>query len=417
MRTLIRDVTVFDGERTTAHVTVELTNGLITSVRPERAGATDARSAAPADTPTAAPAGTPATAPGADAVDEDAVDGAVEEVDGRGKTLLPGLIDAHTHVFDGSLSQALRYGVTTELDMFCLPHVLPGQRRLAADRDDVADLRSAGTLATVPGGHPTQLLPHLPGVPDGPVAIDVIDDPARATEFVRARQAEGADYLKIVIDDGSVHGTDLPAMTPELATALTSAAHAVGLRVIAHAITGAEVVTALDAGVDGLAHVWTDLAPGDPASRRLAERVRSAGVFTVTTLAYFEAITERGSRAPVCARPGSLGNAVGAVRALREAGAPLLAGTDATPYDPGHGSGMHRELLLLRRAGLSPRAALAAATSLPARHFALTDRGRIAPGLRADLVLVEGDPTRDIATITALTDVWRRGVRHAHPAP
>ncbi|MFF5716101.1 amidohydrolase family protein [Streptomyces buecherae] len=404
MRTLIRDVTVFDGERTTAHVTVELAGGLIAAVRPER-GATDAT----ADTPGNAPAGAPADTPGEHRIDE--------EVDGRGRTLLPGLIDAHTHVFDGSLSQALRYGVTTELDMFCLPHVLPGQRRLAAERDDVADLRSAGTLATVPGGHPTQLLPDLPGAPDGgPVAIDVIDDPARAPEFVRARQAEGADYLKIVIDDGSVHGTDLPTMTPRLAAALTSAAHAVGLRVIAHAITAAEVATALDAGVDGLAHVWTDLAPGDPASRRLAERVRSAGVFTVTTLAYFEAITERETRAPVCARPGGSRNAAGAVRALREAGAPLLAGTDATPYAPGHGSGMHRELCLLHQAGLSPRAALAAATSLPARHFALADRGRIAPGLRADLVLVEGDPTRDVSAIAALTDVWRRGVRHRHPA-
>ncbi|MBC3991410.1 amidohydrolase family protein [Streptomyces sp. AC563] len=406
MRTLIRDVTVFDGERTTAHVTVELTNGLITSVRPEP----EPRDAAgpTVDTPGNAPAGAPADAPGEHRIDE--------EVDGRGRTLLPGLIDAHTHVFDGSLSQALRYGVTTELDMFCLPHVLPGQRRLAAERDDVADLRSAGTLATVPGGHPTQLLPDLPGTPEGPVVIDVIDDPARAPEFVRARQAEGADYLKIVIDDGSVHGTDLPTMTPELAAALTSAAHTVGLRVIAHAITAAEVATALDAGVDGLAHVWTDLAPGDPASRRLAERVRSAGVFTVTTLAYFEAITERETRAPACAHPGGSRNAAGAVRALREAGAPLLAGTDATPYTPGHGSGMHRELRLLHRAGLSPRAALAAATSLPARHFALTDRGRIAPGLRADLLLVEGDPTRDVSAIAALTDVWRRGVRHRHPA-
>lgn len=79
-------------------------------------------------------------------------------VDGTGKTLLPGLIDAHTHVFEGGLAQALTFGVTTELDMFCPPTVLPAQRHLAATRDDVADLRSAGTLATATGGHPTQLI-------------------------------------------------------------------------------------------------------------------------------------------------------------------------------------------------------------------------------------------------------------------
>jgi imidazolonepropionase-like amidohydrolase len=72
---------------------------------------------------------------------------------------------------------------------------------------------------------------------------------------------------------------------------------------------------------------------------------------------------------------------------------------------------MHRELLLLTEAGLSAEEALAAATSVPARHFGLTDRGRIAPGLRADLVLVDGDPTRDITATRAIADVWRRGVR------
>ncbi|MEV4185030.1 amidohydrolase family protein [Streptosporangium canum] len=380
MRTLIRDARLFDGERTIAPADVVLEDDRIDSV-------------------------------GADADHRADV-----EVDGAGRTLLPGLIDAHTHVFDGSLAEALRYGVTTELDMFCLPQMLPRQRRLAAENDDVADLRSAGTLATAPGGHPTQLLAALSGtVLDGidATAIDFVSDPAHAPAFVAARLAEGADYLKIVIDDGAVHGADLPVMTPEIAAALAAAAHEAGLRVIAHAITAAEATIALDAGVDGLAHVWTDLAPDAPASQRLAERIRAQGVFVVTTLAYFEAITTRSVQTADCVRPGSSANAVGALRALRRAGVPLLAGTDATPFAPAHGAGMHRELHLLAEAGLSPREALAAATSLPARHFGLSDRGRIAPGLRADLVLVEGDPTRDITAIAAITDVWRRGVRQS----
>lgn len=71
--------------------------------------------------------------------------------------------------------------------------------------------------------------------------------------------------------------------------------------------------------------------------------------------------------------------------------------------------------MLLTRAGLSPVQALAAATSVPARHFALHDRGRIAPGLRADLVLVDGDPTTDITATRAIVDVWRRGTRQTRP--
>ncbi|WP_242453962.1 amidohydrolase family protein [Bailinhaonella thermotolerans] len=170
---------------------------------------------------------------------------------------------------------------------------------------------------------------------------------------------------------------------------------------------------ALDAGVDGLAHVWADLPPGDPAAGRLAERVRAAGVFVVTTLAYFEAITARHVETADHARPGSAAGAAAAVRALHEAGVPLLAGTDATPFVPGHGTGLHRELELLTEAGLSAEAALAAATGVTARHFGLDDRGRVAPGLRADLVLVEGDPTRDITATGSIAEVWRRGVRQA----
>ncbi|WP_220472722.1 hypothetical protein [Streptomyces sp. SCUT-3] len=136
MRTLIRDVRMFDGERTVAKADVTIEDGLITAVDPGTGPGPGP------DADTGGPAGT--------------------VVDGTGRTLLPGLIDAHTHVLDGSLAQALRYGVTTELDMFCLPTLLARQRRLAAENDDVADLRSAGTLATAPGGHPTQLLEAWP---------------------------------------------------------------------------------------------------------------------------------------------------------------------------------------------------------------------------------------------------------------
>lgn len=102
---------------------------------------------------------------------------------------------------------------------------------------------------------------------------------------------------------------------------------------------------------------------------------------------------------------------VEAANGVPSGGVPLLAGTDATPFAPLHGESLHRELVLLTEAGLTNEEALAAATSVPARHFGLDDRGRIAPGLRADLVLVDGDPTHDITATSAIADVWRRGVR------
>lgn len=367
MRTVIRDVRLFDGEKTTPRTTVLIIDDRIAEY-----------DGGPGDI----------------------------EIDGTGRTLLPGLIDAHTHTFgEGDLAAALAFGVTTELDMFCLPESLAIQRELAARRDDIADFRSAGTLATAPGGHPSQLL-AAPGVDtQGAAPFDMIESPYQAVDFVRARLAEGADYLKIVIDDGAVHGATLPVLSEQTVRALVVAAHAADLRVIAHAITAAEVRTALDCGVDGLAHVWTDTSDTD-----LVADVAASGIFVISTLVYFEAITEQAADRSV---PGTAAGAASVARLLYEADVPLLAGTDATPYVPAHGAGLHRELELLIAAGLTNQEALAAATSLPARYFGLADRGRVAPGLRADLLLVEGDPTADISATAAVTEVWRRGVRLA----
>ncbi|MFG3417923.1 amidohydrolase family protein [Micromonospora sp. NPDC048063] len=375
MRTVIRDVRVFDGQHTVERADVFIDGDRI-----------------------AEPDGRPADV----------------QVDGAGRTLLPGLIDAHTHTFDGSLAQALAAGVTTELDMFCLPDNLARQRRLAADCDDVADLRSAGLLATAPGGHPSQLMTGLDpqamaALGDAAGPFPTVAKVADAAPFVAARVAEGADYIKIVVDDGAMHGADLPVLAPDVVSALVEAAHAAGLTVIAHAITTREVTIALDGGVDGLAHVYADAGSDDPTGWRLAERIAGDGVFVVTTLAYFEAISQGAALDHVAA--GSAANAVHAAGVLHRAGVTLLAGTDATPFAPQHGTAMHRELALLVKAGLTRTEALAAATSVPARHFGLTDRGRIAPGLRADLLLVDGDPTTDITAVSAAVDVWRRGVR------
>jgi len=68
---------------------------------------------------------------------------------------------------------------------------------------------------------------------------------------------------------------------------------------------------------------------------------------------------------------------------------------------------------MLVAAGLTPVEALRAATSVPVRRFGLADRGRVAPGVRADLLLVDGDPTTDIADTLSVRDVWRRGTRLA----
>jgi imidazolonepropionase-like amidohydrolase len=113
---------------------------------------------------------------------------------------------------------------------------------------------------------------------------------------------------------------------------------------------------------------------------------------------------------------GDFQAAMATVAALHAAGVPILAGTDASHLGaPGmaHGVSLHGELQLLVRAGLTPTEALRAATSVPATTFGLTDRGRIAHGARADLVLVDGDPTATISDTLSIRSVWRSGSRTA----
>ena len=119
-------------------------------------------------------------------------------IDGRGMTLLPGLIDAHTHSFGPAL------GVTTVLDMFTEPTLASAWRReqAAGPVTGRADLFSAGVAITVENGHGTQF-----GVP-----IPTLDDPEQTEAFIAARVDEGSDWIKVVYEHGETSGRPVPTL-------------------------------------------------------------------------------------------------------------------------------------------------------------------------------------------------------------
>jgi imidazolonepropionase-like amidohydrolase len=344
-------------------------------------------------------------------------------VDGSGQTLMPGMIDSHTHVWPGTLRTALVFGVTTELDMFLDVDSARAYRsaQRGAGIATRADVYSAGTLVTAPGGHGTQF----------GVAIPTITAPEQAQAFVDARIAEGSDYIKIVYDKGDTYGLRWSTLSRETLDAVIRAAHARGKLAVVHIGDLASAQEAIAAGADGLVHLFVDRAP-DPA---LAELMASQKAFAVPTLSVLQSITAlRGGAAlaadaklapyltrtdrttlgqtfpPRPASGNSYEHAAATVRMLHAAGVRILAGTDAGNPGTAHGVSMHGELALLVAAGLTPSEALVAATSAPAEAFRLTDRGRIAVGLRADLLLVRGDPTRDITATRDISGVWKGGV-------
>jgi imidazolonepropionase-like amidohydrolase len=411
---VIRGARVFDGERLLdAGTDVVVRDGLVASLGP---------------------------AAGADAD--------LPVVDGAGHTLMPGLIDAHVHAWGEARRDALRFGTTTVIDMFGDHRLLPAAARQRASLEATAeaDLLGAGTLATAAGGHGTQF-----GMP-----VPTLATPAEAPAWVAARRAEGSAFIKLAREDLHVYADDtrMPTLDDATAKAVIDAAHAEGLRAWVHVSAQEAARTSLRDGADGLVHVWQD-APADEAIVALARERGAAVIPTLSVIAAFgdtrqglerdprlaewlspaqvQQLTagigwrseddgathhehDHGDATPVAAL---LPNARESVRRLHAAGVVILAGTDAGNAGTAHGASMHGELALLVEAGLSPNEALVAATSAPARAFGLDDRGRIAPGLRADLVLVAGDPTVDITATRAIARIWKNGrpVERAFAAP
>jgi imidazolonepropionase-like amidohydrolase len=359
----------------------------------------------------------------------------IERVDARGLTVMPGLIDAHIHAgMDAeALARSLVFGVTTAVDMFGPSRRLKPAREARASRATSrdADMLGSGILATCPGGHGTEYGFEIP----------TLTKAEEAQAFVDARIASGSDFLKIVIDTEKLpKDADPKSLAPDLVAALATAAHARGIVAHAHIGTMKDTADAVNAGVDGVEHMSGEA----PVSQALADEIAKRHVTVTPTLgmnemrcglATGEALLADAKIAPLLndgereqlhhvykwANPkegaeACMANPFASVRMLNGK-TPILAGTDAPNGGNVFGASLHHELELLVRAGLSPREALVAATSATADAFRMKDRGRVAVGLVADLVLVEGDPTVDIKATRAIRAVYKRGIAVERAAP
>jgi len=355
-------------------------------------------------------------------------------INAHGATLMPGLIDSHVHTDMSGLHDALLFGVTTELEMN--GRWSAKQRKEISERNDIADLRSPGMGVTSKGGHPTQYMSSSNNLlirfffryPS-------VSTPDETVKFVAKQVAAGADYIKIFIEDGSCIGfPGLPVLDNETLLAAVKEAHRFDKMAIAHVTTLEGGKRAIAAGVDGLAHIFFDHQP----TPEFVADIVSSGAFVVPTLVTIS--TAVGNDASALAADkrvssrlskvwldslsrsvnvypqGKLEDAFAGVMTLHKAGVDILAGSDVSEPLPilgglAHGASLHNELQLLVKAGLTPIEALRAATSTPARRFGLTDRGRIVPGARADLLLVDGDPTTNISDTLSIRAVWRQGTQ------
>jgi imidazolonepropionase-like amidohydrolase len=367
-------------------------------------------------------------------------------VDVKGRTIIPGLINAHGHagLVAGGQNRADAYtreNVQAQLvryEQYGVTSVLT----LGLNRDLVFELRDEQRAAGLPGASLFTAGRGI-GVPDAappvPVAPDQVYRPKTVEEAVadvRETASHHPDYLKLWVDD--IYGK-FPKMEPAVFKAAIDEAHRNGIRVASHVFYLADAKALIGDGVDALAHSIRD----QPVDAALIGQMKKRGTFYVATLTVDESsfafaddplllddpflagalapeVIERFRtaeyREKVKADPNlprirvALANGMRNVKALQEAGVRIAFGTDsgANPVRiPGWAE--HRELELLVRAGLSPMAALVAATRGSAGMLGLPDRGTLEKGKRADFLILAENPLDDIRNTRKLVSIWHDG--------
>ena len=348
-----------------------------------------------------------------------------EILDVRGRTIIPGLIDAHDHLASHGYALATRWGLDEPASTAHLRTARVLAETLAMGYTTVRDgggldagFKVAVEQGLIPGPRLVlgiQIVSPTGGIGDrvspsghGCCAVNdpllpesVANGPDEVREVVRTMVRAGADVIKTATTGGASsrpgHGPLDAAFSLQEMQALVAESHALDRRVMCHALGGPGLRTALEAGVDSIEHgCYLDEEP------TLMAKMAAQGTFFVPTLTVY--VYHRESASPhVRARAVALhSHHVASVQRALELGVPIAAGTDAG----GHGHPNNAlELKHLVEAGLTPMQALRSATQWAAQCLGLErELGTIEKGRLADLVVVNGSPLSDV---TVLLDAAR----------
>ena len=334
----------------------------------------------------------------------------VEVVDCSGRTVMPGLIDAHVHLAwagldpppaDAAVSKAravgnaarlLAAGITTVRDTGGPLEVLHAVRRdIAAGHVVGPDIVHCGRILCAPGGHGAEY--PLPV----PIAAEC-SGPGGFRAGVRSQLAGGALAIKVALNGASGR----VELTIDELRAVVDEAHAAGVRVACHASVRDAVALAVDCGVDTIEH-------GNGLDDALAKEMARRGIGLVPTTAIFRELKDQFDAdtsppddlrtAQRCAVDQRIAEHVTTMAAALNAGVTIGFGTDRVPG--GDVVAIVPEAVTLQRYGLSITQVLRALTSINAQLLGLSDRGMIRAGARADIVVFDGELGSDLRTLAS----------------
>lgn len=350
---IIENVKVFDGEVVFESTSVKVENGIITNISKK-----------------------------IKASDND------EVIDGKGKTLMPALSNAHVHAWVAeSLKEAAKAGVLNVMDMHGMETYQIPMRQLK-DSTDYARYYVAGYAATAPEGHGTQF-----GFP-----VPTLTQPEDAKKFIEDRVKANVDHIKIILEPWKT--------TLDIATVseLIKEAHKVDKIAVVHISRLEDAVNVIENDADGLVHIWWDKELEDEQLKNLSEEQSFFVIPTLlTTIKVFA--TMGGAEEKFLSKEQLLSE----VKKMHEAGIPILAGTDPPNAGINYGTDLYKELELIAESGLPTLEVLKAGTSNITKAFGLETTGLIKVGYKADLILVEGDVTENINALSNSKVIWKNG--------
>ncbi|APY09223.1 amidohydrolase [Winogradskyella sp. J14-2] len=311
-----------------------------------------------------------------------------EIIDGKGKTLIPALSNAHVHAWSPqSLKDAAKAGVLNVMDMHGVEPYQTAMRQLK-DSTDYARYYVAGYAATAPNGHGTQF-----GFP-----VPTLTKPENAVSFVENRIKANVDYIKIIVEPWK------ETLSLETVSEIIEETHKAKMIAVVHISRLEDAINVLNKNADGLVHIWWD-KPIETSELETLTKNKSFFVIPtlLTTLKAFESMGEGSNK---FLKKEDLLNEV---KKMHDANIPILAGTDPPNLGINYGTDLYKEMQLLREAGLSNIEVLKTVTSNVANAFSLKETGFVKEGYLADLILIEGDVIEDINAIMNQKKVWKKG--------
>lgn len=359
----------------------------------------------------------------------------VTRVTYRGATAIPGLVDTHVHLVLGTGLRTYEQVMAEDRDELMLLRAAENARtHLRSGVTTVRDLGARGRLTFHLREAATQgIVTRMPSMvlcgrpitaPRGHFWFcgEEAEGPSAVRESVRRLASEGADVIKVMATGGGTAGTDrsLAYFSEQELAAAVDEAHARALRVVVHAQGTPGIRNAVAAGVDAIEHCDFLGPDGRPSlDEHLASEIAARGIFVDPTLHVLrisvDLLTELSSTRPLTADERQRLDSfkvryeagMASVRRFRELGIHLVGGTDAIRRFGDY----HLTYETFRDCGLSTEDALATMTSVAADAMGIDDvAGRLAPGLYADVVILDSDPAVDDLALRRVRQVYRRGV-------